>query len=40
MPTSGDNLIARADGALYISKESGRDRITLAPAPGSVRKAG
>ncbi len=28
-PASGDELITRSDAALYVSKEKGRDRITL-----------
>ena len=30
---SSDTLIARSDDALYVSKRSGRDRLTMATAP-------
>ena len=33
--TEPASLLARCDGALYASKRAGRNRVTLAPAPGS-----
>jgi two-component system cell cycle response regulator len=38
-PPHADQLVARADAALYLAKEAGRDRIMLAPSPQPVTTA-